>query len=325
MKVFVTGAAGFIGMHCAARLLERGDEVIGVDNLNDYYDVRLKEARLAQLSARPNFTFVRLDLADAGETRKLFKQHAPQRVLHLAAQPGVRYSIEHAEPYVQSNLVGFANVLEGCRAARIEHLVYASTSSVYGANKQQPFSVEHPADHPLSLYGATKRANELMAHAYAHLYRMPVTGLRYFTVYGPWGRPDQAPMLFARAIVEGRALNVFNRGKMKRDFTYVDDIAEGTLRVLDRPATPDAMSNAPARVYNIGNHEPVELERFIALLEDALGRKALKNLMPLQPGDVAETWADVESLARDTGFRPKTPIAEGVRRFADWFRSYHGK
>jgi UDP-glucuronate 4-epimerase len=333
MKVLVTGAAGFIGMHCTRRLLERGDEVVGVDSLNDYYDVRLKEARVAQVAQHAGFTFLKADVADHHSLKKVFQEKKPRRVLHLAAQAGVRYSIEHPEPYVQSNLVGFANILELCRHAEVEHLVYASSSSIYGANVRRPYSVSNGADHPLSLYGATKKANELMAHAYAHLYRIPATGLRYFTVYGPWGRPDMAPSLFARAILNGRPIDVFNHGRMKRDFTYIDDIVEGTLGVLDRPAAPDpafdpsapdpGSSEAPARVYNIGNSEPVELLHFIQLLEGALGREAKKNLLAIQPGDVAETWADIESLARDTGFRPKTSIAEGVRRFAEWYRSYH--
>lgn len=333
MKVLVTGAAGFIGMHCALRLLARGDEVLGLDSLSDYYDVRLKEARLGQLTPSSGFRFIRLDIADSVEVRKLFEKERPQRVLHLAAQPGVRYSLTHPQPYVASNLVGFANILEGCRQAAVEHLVYASSSSVYGNNAQQPFSVHHNVDHPISLYAATKKSNELMAHAYAHLFRIPATGLRFFTVYGPWGRPDMAPFLFARAILEGRPIDVFNHGRMRRDFTYVDDIAEGTLKALDRappgdpvfnPASPDpGTSSAPWRIYNIGNHEPVELLRFIELLEDAFGRKAVKNMMPMQPGDVAETFADVDALERDTGFRPKTPLAEGVQRFAAWYRSYY--
>ena len=333
MKILVTGVAGFIGMHCAARLLARGDEVLGIDNLSDYYDVRLKQARLEQLSCRAGFRFVKLDISDSGSIGKIFEKERPQRVLHLAAQPGVRYSLSHPEPYVASNLSGFVNVLEGCRHAGVEHLVYASSSSVYGNDPRQPFSVSQSVDHPISLYAATKKSNELMAHAYAHLFRLPASGLRYFTVYGPWGRPDMAPMLFASAILAGRPIDVFNSGHMRRDFTFVDDIAEGTLRVLDRAAAPDpafdakapdqGRSNAPWRVYNIGNHEPVELLRFIELLEQALGRKAVKNMLPMQPGDVAETCADVDALARDTGFRPGTPLAEGVRKFVAWYRSYH--
>ena len=333
MKVLVTGAAGFIGMHCALRLLARGDEVVGVDNLSDYYDVKLKQARLAQLTTKRGFQFFKMDLSEGKSTRQIFEQHQPRKVLHLAAQPGVRYSLTHPEPYVESNLAGFVNLLEGCRHAGVEHLVFASSSSVYGGNARQPFSAHDNVDHPISLYAATKKANELIAHAYSHLYRLPATGLRYFTVYGPWGRPDMAPMLFARAILEGKPIEVFNQGRMKRDFTYVDDIAEGTLRVLDRPAAPDpkfdpaapdpGSSSAPWRVYNIGNHEPVELLRFIELLEDALGRKADKRLAPMQPGDVAETFADVEALEAAVGFRPRTPLAEGLRRFAAWYRSHY--
>jgi UDP-glucuronate 4-epimerase len=333
MKVLVTGAAGFIGMHCAHQLLARGDEVVAIDNLNDYYDVRLKEARLAQLASSARFRFFKLDIADQENMRQWFAKERPQRVLHLAAQPGVRHSLTHPEPYVASNLAGFMNVLEGCRHAGVEHLVYASSSSVYGNDPRQPFSVSQSVDHPISLYAATKKSNELMAHAYSHLFRLPASGLRYFTVYGPWGRPDMAPMLFASAILAGRPIDVFNHGRMRRDFTYVDDIAEGTLRVLDRVTAPDpaydpkspgpGTSNAPWRVYNIGNHEPVELLRFIELLEDALGRKAVKNMLPMQPGDVAETFADVGALERDTGFRPATPLAEGVRRFVAWYRSYY--
>jgi UDP-glucuronate 4-epimerase len=295
--------------------------------------VRLKEARLAQLATRPGFRFCRLDIADQKEMRQLFADLRPQRVLHLAAQPGVRYSLTNPAPYVVANLVGFANILEGCRDAAVEHLAYASSSSVYGNNALRPFSVHHNVDHPISLYAATKKANELMAHAYSHLFGIPATGLRYFTVYGPWGRPDMAPFIFSRAILEGRPIEVFNQGRMRRDFTYVDDIVEGTLRVLDRaaaadpafdPKTPDpGASSAPWRVYNIGNHEPVELLHFIELLEDALGRKAVRKMMPMQPGDVADTFADVDALERDTGFRPKIPLAEGVRRFVAWYRDYY--
>ena len=334
MKVLVTGAAGFIGMHCALRLLERGDEVVGVDSMTDYYDVGLKEARLAQLSARPGFHFVKLDIARKEEVRHLFENQRPQRVLHLAAQAGVRFSLTNPGPYVESNLVGFVNVLEGCRHAGVEHLVFASSSSVYGSNARQPFSVHDNVDHPISLYAATKKSNELMAHAYAHLFGIPATGLRYFTVYGPWGRPDMAPFLFTRAILEGRPIEVFNNGRMRRDFTYIDDIAQGTLQVLDRaaaadpnfdPRAPDpGTSSAPWRIYNIGNNEPVELLHFIELLEDAIGRKAVKNMAPMQPGDVTDTFADVDSLQRATGFTPKTALAEGVRRFVAWYRSFYG-
>ena len=333
MKVLVTGAAGFIGMHCALRLLERGDEVLGLDNLSDYYDVRLKEARLGRLQSHPGFRFFRLDISNSKDIGEFFEKERPRRVLHLAAQAGVRYSLNHPQPYVASNLAGFVNILEGCREARVEHLVYASSSSVYGNNVSQPYSVRHNVDHPISLYAATKKSNELMAHAYAHLFRFPTTGLRYFTVYGPWGRPDMAPFLFARAILEGRPIDVFNQGRMRRDFTYIDDIVEGTLKVLDRPASaepsfdalaPDpGSSNAPWRLYNIGNQKPVELLRFIELLEDALGRKAEKNFMPMQPGDVADTHADVAALERDFGFRPATSLEQGVRRFVEWYRSYY--
>jgi len=333
VKILVTGAAGFIGMHCALRLLERGDEVLGLDNLSDYYDVQLKNARIGRLSSHPRFRFIRLDIADSIGIGDLFGRERPERVLHLAAQPGVRHSLTHPLAYVASNLAGFANILEGCRHAGVEHLVYASSSSVYGNDARQPFSVNHSVDHPISLYAATKRSNELMAHAYAHLFGIPATGLRYFTVYGPWGRPDMAPFLFARATLEGRPIDVFNHGRMRRDFTYVDDIADGTLKVLDRPArgdhgfdpaSPDpGASSAPWRIYNIGNHEPVELLHFIELLEDAFGRKAVKNMLPMQPGDVAETFADVGALERDFGFRPRTSLAEGVRRFAEWYRSYY--
>lgn len=333
MKVLVTGAAGFIGMHCARRLLARGDEVLGLDNLSDYYDVRLKEARLGQLTPSSGFRFIRLDVSDSIEVQKFFEKERPQRVLHLAAQPGVRYSLTHPRPYIATNLAGFANILEGCRHVAVEHLVYASSSSVYGNNARQPFSVGQNVDHPISLYAATKKSNELMAHAYAHLFGIPATGLRYFTVYGPWGRPDMAPFLFASAILKGRAIDVFNHGRMRRDFTYVDDVAEGTIKVLDRPArgdpafspsSPDpGTSSAPWSVYNIGNHEPVELLRFIELLELAFGQKAVKNLLPMQPGDVAETFADVGALERDIGFRPRTSLAEGVRRFAEWYRAYY--
>ena len=334
MKVLVTGAAGFIGMHCALRLLARGDEVLGVDNLNDYYDVALKKARLGQLAAHRGFRFEQLDLAEQPAVERLFARERPQRVLHLAAQPGVRYSLTHAQPYVASNLAGFVNVLEGCRHCGADHLVYASSSSVYGNDPRQPLSTGQSVDHPISLYAATKKSNELIAHAYAHLFRLPATGLRYFTVYGPWGRPDMAPMLFARAILDGKPIDVFNRGRLKRDFTYIDDIVEGTLRVLDRPAAPDPefdpaapdadASDAPWRIYNIGNHEPVELLRFIELLEEALGKKAKKNLVPMQPGDVAETFADIAALERATGYRPRTRLAEGLRHFAAWYLSYYG-
>lgn len=333
MKILLTGVAGFIGYHVAERLLARGDEVVGLDNLNAYYDVRLKEARLARLTGRPGFRFHRLDLADRAGLEELFAQTRPQRVVHLAAQAGVRYSLTNPHAYVESNLVGFLHVLEGCRQHGVEHLVYASSSSVYGANTRMPFSVHHNVDHPLSLYAASKKANELMAHTYSHLYGLPTTGLRFFTVYGPWGRPDMALFLFTKAILEGRPIDVFNEGRMRRDFTYIDDIVEGVVRVTDRvpagnPAwsgdAPDpGTSRAPYRIYNIGNHAPVELLHLIGLLEAALGRKAEKRLLPLQPGDVPATYADVDDLVRDVGFQPATPIEEGVRRFVAWYRDFY--
>ncbi len=332
-KFLVTGAAGFIGFHLARRLLADGQEVVGLDNLNDYYDVRLKEARLALLQDKAAFTFVRLDLADRAGLEALFTQHAFDGVVNLAAQAGVRYSLTNPHAYLNSNLAGFLNILEGCRHQRIRHLVYASSSSVYGANTKMPFSERDNVDHPVSLYAATKKANELMAHSYAHLYGLPCTGLRFFTVYGPWGRPDMALFLFTRAILEGRPIDVFGYGRHKRDFTYIDDIVEGIVRVLGRPAEPDpgwqsdrpdpAASRAPYRVYNIGNHEPVELMYVIELLENALGRKAQLNLLPMQAGDVAETFADVEALTQAVGFRPATSIEEGVNRFVAWYREYH--
>ena len=332
MKVLVTGAAGFIGMHVCERLLARGDEVVGVDNLNDYYDVALKEARLARLAPNAGFRLSRLDIADRGGIAALFAAERPQRVVNLAAQAGVRYSLENPHAYVDSNVVGFVNILEGCRHAGVEHLVYASSSSIYGGNERMPFSEHDNVDHPVSLYAATKKANELMAHTYSHLFKLPTTGLRFFTVYGPWGRPDMALFLFARAILEDRPIDVFNHGRMRRDFTYIDDIAEGVVRVLDRPPranpafdkqAPDpATSWAPYRVFNIGNHQPVELMAYIEALEQALGRQATKNFLPLQDGDVPATHADTAELERATGFAPKTPVAEGVRRFVDWYRSY---
>jgi UDP-glucuronate 4-epimerase len=334
MKVLVTGAAGFIGMHCAERLLARGDEVLGIDNLNDYYDVSLKEARLARLRKHAAFRFQKLDVANRDAMQALFAEEHPQRIVHLAAQAGVRYSLANPHAYVDSNIVGFLNVLEGARHTACKHLVYASSSSVYGANGTLPFSIHQNVDHPISLYAATKKANELMAHAYAHLFRLPATGLRFFTVYGPWGRPDMALFLFTRAILAGEPIHVFNNGQMRRDFTYVDDIAEGVLRILDKVAVPasgfDARqpdpgtSSAPWRIYNIGNHEPVELTTYIEEIEQALGRKAVKRLLPMQAGDVAETAADVNALVEDVGFRPSTPVREGVRRFIDWYLSYYG-
>jgi UDP-glucuronate 4-epimerase len=332
MKVLVTGAAGFIGMHVCERLLARGDEVIGVDNLNDYYDVALKEARLARLTPNPRFRLSRLDIADREGIAALFASERPQRVINLAAQAGVRYSLQNPHAYVDSNVVGFVNILEGCRHNGIEHFIYASSSSIYGGNERMPFSEHDNVDHPVSLYAATKKANELMAHTYSHLFNLPTTGLRFFTVYGPWGRPDMSPILFARAILEDRPIDVFNHGKMQRDFTYIDDIAEGVMRILDRPPqanpdfdkqTPDpATSWAPYRVFNIGNHQPVELMTFIEALEKALGKTANKNFLPMQNGDVPATYADTSEFKRATGFSPQTSMADGVRRFVDWYRSY---
>jgi UDP-glucuronate 4-epimerase len=329
----VTGVAGFIGFHVSRRLLERGDAVIGIDNVNDYYDVTLKRDRLAQLEGRPGFTFRRIDIADRHALSDIFDNRSFDAVIHLAAQAGVRYSLINPHAYIDSNLVGFTNILEACRHARSPHLVYASSSSVYGANTEMPFSIHHNVDHPLSLYAATKKANELMAHTYSHLYGLPTTGLRFFTVYGPWGRPDMALFIFTRAIVEGKPIDVFNNGKMRRDFTYIDDIAEGVIRVADRPAqgNPDwsgadpdpGTSRAPYRVYNIGNHQPVELEHFIAVIENCLGKKAKKNLLPMQPGDVPATYADIDDLTRDVGFSPSTPIEVGVGRFVEWYREYY--
>jgi UDP-glucuronate 4-epimerase len=332
-QILVTGAAGFIGFHTVRRLLERGDQVLGVDNLNDYYDVRLKQHRVAEIESQPGFTFAMADVADRNAMAALFAGHKFDAVIHLAAQAGVRYSLTNPQAYIDSNLVGFANVLEGCRQAKVGHLVYASSSSVYGANTQMPFATRHNVDHPLSLYAATKKANELMAHAYSHLYGLPTTGLRFFTVYGPWGRPDMALFLFTKAILEGQPIDVFNHGQMRRDFTYIDDVVEGILRTCDRVATPDpawnadsphpAASRAPYRLYNIGNHQPVELLRLIELLEQNLGVRAEKNSLPMQPGDVPATYADVDDLARDVGFCPATPIEEGVKRFVDWYRAYY--
>lgn len=331
--ILLTGAAGFIGFHVAKRLLDRGDSVIGLDNLNDYYDVRLKEARLAQLTPHPAFRFVKLDLANRNGMRDLFADEPIRRVVHLAAQAGVRYSLINPHAYIESNLEGFMNILEGCRRAEVAHLVYASSSSVYGGNTRMPFSVHDNVDHPVSLYAASKKANELMAHCYAHLYRIPCTGLRFFTVYGPWGRPDMALFIFTKAILEGTPIEVFNHGKMRRDFTYIDDIVEGIIRVLDRPAAQDpswsgdrpdpGTSSAPARVYNIGNHKPVELLHFIEVLERELGKKADKKLMPLQPGDVPATYADIDDLARDVGFTPATPIEVGISQFVKWYREFY--
>ena len=333
MTILVTGAAGFIGFHTARALLERGDEVVGFDNINDYYDVALKEARLAELAPYERFTFVRGDLADKPSVDGLFAKHRPERVVHLAAQAGVRHSLTHPEEYVASNLVGFANILEACRHGGVEHLVYASSSSVYGANTRTPFSVHDNVDHPLSLYAASKKSNELMAHVYAHLYRIPVTGLRFFTVYGPWGRPDMALFTFVKRILAGEPIDVFNQGHHARDFTYIDDIVEAVVRVTDRIPGPNtdwtgempdpSTSSAPYRLYNIGNSQPVQLMDFIAAIETALGREAEKNFLPMQPGDVLETYADVTDLATDVAFSPSTPIKEGVQRFVDWYRAYY--
>jgi len=332
MKVLLTGCAGFIGMHVAEILLARGDSVVGIDNLNDYYDPSLKLARLEQIKPYANFKFVQGDIADCMTMEKLFAAEKPSRVINLAAQAGVRYSLKNPYAYIQTNLVGFGNLLEGCRHNGVEHFVYASSSSVYGANTHMPFSVHDNVDHPVSLYAASKKANELMAHTYSHLYGLPTTGLRYFTVYGPWGRPDMSPWLFTSAILEGRQIDVFNHGKMQRDFTFIEDIAEGTVRVLDRvpvgnPAfstdTPDPGSSyAPYKVYNIGNHQPVELMTFIKTIEEALGQQANKNFLPMQPGDVVATYADVEDLKRDIGFEPKTSLADGISKWASWYLDY---
>ena len=334
MKILLTGAAGFIGMTTALRLLARGDEVLGLDNLNDYYDVSLKEDRLKRLSPHPGFRFVKMDVADRQGMAQLFADEKFDRVIHLAAQAGVRYSLQNPHAYIDSNIVGFTNVLEGCRHNKVQHLVYASSSSVYGGNTRMPFSEHDSVDHPVSLYAATKKANELMAHTYSHLYALPTTGLRFFTVYGPWGRPDMALFLFTKAILQGRSIDVFNYGQMQRDFTFVDDIVEGVVRVLDRvasaspaydPALADpATSNVPYRVFNIGNNKPVPLLDFIACIEDALGRKADKNLLPLQDGDVPATYANTDALNDWVGFVPGTPIEQGVARFVAWYRGYYG-
>jgi UDP-glucuronate 4-epimerase len=333
VKILVTGAAGFIGMTVALRLLARGDEVVGLDNLNDYYEVSLKENRLARLTGHPNFRFVRLDVADRAGIEAVFAAERFDKVIHLAAQAGVRYSIQNPHAYVDSNLVGFVNILEGCRHNQVQHLAYASSSSVYGGNTRMPFSEHDSVDHPVSLYAATKKANELMAHTYSHLYGLPTTGLRFFTVYGPWGRPDMALFLFTRAILEGRPIDVFNHGNMRRDFTYIDDIVEGVIRVIDRNAAVNAeydpesadpaTSSAPYRVFNIGNHDPVPLLDFIGAIESALGRTAEKRLLPLQDGDVPATFADTSLLDQWVGFAPATPIDVGVARFVAWYRDYY--
>ena len=335
MKVLVTGTAGFIGSHVAQRLLARGDEVIGIDNLGDYYDVTLKQSRLQRLLGQPGYTHVTADLADRAAVEQVFETHKPQRVVNLAAQAGVRYAAENPHVYVQSNVVGFLHILEGCRQHGVEHLVYASTSSVYGANTDMPFSEHKSAEHPLTLYAASKKANEQMAHSYSHLYGIPTTGLRFFTAYGPWGRPDMALFLFTRAILDGKPIRVFNHGRHKRSFTYVDDIVEGVLRTLDRvpgkdagwdSARPDPATSgvAPYRLYNIGNEQPVELLRYIEVLEDCLGRKAQMELLPLQAGDVPDTEADVSDLIADVGYRPVVPVETGVARFVEWYRGYYG-
>ena len=333
MRVLVTGAAGFIGANLSQRLLARGDEVLGYDNLNDYYDPRLKDARLARLTPEPGFRFVRASLEDRPALEQAFKDFRPERVVNLAAQAGVRYSLENPHAYIDSNIVGFTNILEACRHNAVQHLVYASSSSVYGANRKLPFAVEDSVDHPVSLYAATKKANELMAHTYSHLFDLPTTGLRFFTVYGPWGRPDMALFLFTRKILAGEPIDVFNHGRHSRDFTYVDDIVEGVIRTLDRVPGPDpaydplqpnpGSSSAPYRVYNIGSHRPVELLRYIEVLEECLGRKAERRLLPLQPGDVPDTYADVEALQRDVSYSPSTPVEVGVARFVDWYRDFY--
>ena len=333
MKILVTGAAGFIGAALSIRLLERGDEVIGLDNLNDYYEVSLKEARLARLYGHPRFRFLRVDVSDRAAMEQVFATEQPERVMHLAAQAGVRYSLTHPHAYVDANLVGFMTILEGCRHNGVEHLVYASSSSVYGANTRMPFSVHDNVDHPVSLYAATKKANELMAHTYSHLYGLPVTGLRFFTVYGPWGRPDMSLFLFTRSILAGQPIEVFNYGHHRRDFTYIDDLVEGVMRVIDAVARPNpawsgdspdpGTSRAPYRLYNIGNNHPVNLLRFIEVLEGCLGRVAEKKLLPMQPGDVPDTYADVQDLVDDVAYRPATPVEVGVERFVNWYRDYY--
>jgi UDP-glucuronate 4-epimerase len=333
MKVLITGSAGFIGSALALRLMDRGDEVIGIDNLNDYYDVELKKARLARTTDYAAYTDVRVDLEDREGIAETFRTHQPQRVVNLAAQAGVRYSLENPHAYVDTNLVGFTNILEGCRHNGVEHLVYASSSSVYGSNTRMPFSVHDNVDHPVSLYAASKKANELMAHTYSHLYRIPTTGLRFFTVYGPWGRPDMALFMFTRNILAGRPIDVFNYGNHRRDFTYIDDIVEGVVRVLDRVPEPNpdwnsdapdsASSNAPYRLYNIGNNQPVELMHYIEVLEDCLGIQAEKNMLPLQPGDVPATYADVTDLVRDVGYKPDMSVEQGVANFVAWYRDYY--
>ncbi len=333
MKILITGTAGFIGNALAQKLLERGDEIIGIDNLNDYYDVNLKLARLDKIKSHNNFTEVKIDIEDRDAVAATFKKHQPQRVVNLAAQAGVRYSLVNPHAYIDSNIVGFTNILEGCRHNSVEHLVYASSSSVYGANKKMPFSVHDNVDHPVSLYAASKKANELMAHTYSHLYQLPTTGLRFFTVYGPWGRPDMALFMFTKNILEGKPIDVFNYGKCKRDFTFIDDIVEGVTRTMDNISKPNpdwsgenpdcGTSYAPFKLYNIGNNQPVELQYFIDVIEKNLGIKAQRNLMPLQPGDVPETYANVDDLINDVGFKPATSIEDGIARFIEWYRDFY--
>ena len=334
MKILVTGSAGFIGHALCLRLLDRGDEIIGLDNLNDYYDVELKKARLAHLLEHQSFTDIRLNLEDEVGVADLFSRHQPQKVVNLAAQAGVRYSLENPQAYIKSNLTGFVNILEGCRNYNIEHLVYASSSSVYGANTNMPFSVHNNVDHPVSLYAATKKSNELMAHTYSHLFRVPTTGLRFFTVYGPWGRPDMALFMFTKNILSGDPIDVYNYGKHSRDFTYIDDIVEGVIRTLDNIATENpnwngsnpetATSLAPYRLYNIGSNNPVELLRYIEIIEQCIGKKAIRNLLPLQPGDVPDTYADVTALVEDVGYQPQTRVEDGIAKFVSWYRDYYG-
>jgi len=333
MRVLVTGTAGFIGNRLAQRLLERGDEVIGIDNLNDYYDVSLKQARLDLIKSHSAFSEARIDIQDRDAMEQVFAKHKPHRVVNLAAQAGVRYSLINPHSYIDSNILGFTNILEGCRHNGVEHLVYASSSSVYGANTNMPFSVHHNVDHPLSLYAASKKANELMAHTYSHLYNIPTTGLRFFTVYGPWGRPDMALFLFTKNILAGKPIDVFNYGKHRRDFTYIDDIVEGVIRVLDKPAEPNpdwtgdkpdsSTSKGPYRLYNIGNNQPVELMHYIEVLQDCLGKKAELNLLPLQPGDVPDTYADVTDLVNDVGYKPDTSVEEGIANFVKWYLDFY--
>lgn len=324
MTILVTGSAGFIGFHVCQRLLSQGNVVVGIDNLNDYYDVGLKESRLKLLMAHANFRFRKLDVADRPAMADLFQQEAPTRVVHLAAQAGVRYSLQNPHAYVDSNLAGFVNLLEGCRYGAVEHLVYASSSSVYGGNTKLPFSEQDSVDHPISLYAATKKANELMAHTYSHLFNVPTTGLRFFTVYGPWGRPDMALFLFTKAILEGRAIDVFNQGQMVRDFTFIDDIVEGVVRVLDKRAAPASQAGgAPYRVFNIGNNQPTPLMAYIEAIEKSLGRVAVKNYLPMQPGDVPATFADTDALNQWVGFKPSTSVELGVQRFVDWYQDYY--